>query len=282
MTDATTDRIKMRCPVCGKKLSTDLDKAGRMAQCPHCGDSIRVAGAAGAADAAAHWTGRYGRLLKPSASRQALDGPDAALGWKVLFLTAAPLMLGLGILAGRALRPAAIEARKLARTKARVAEAQEELEHTRAQLAEARDKLAGMTAQVLAQERSVEPARGASPATQVAHALQRAYRSKVAVLGHKVGKSDLCEVAVVGELQNNGDALLSEVELTVTCLTAEGIPSAGKKLLLYPVSASENAMGATPPLAPGAVTSFTGSLADAPEDWAGEVKVEVTAVRFGS
>lgn len=93
----------------------------------------------------------------------------------------------------------------------------------------------------------------------------------------ETGKSTLGDPGVFGEIKNVGDRTLAEVELTVYCLGADGAPVFEQTH--HPVLASSMSFGdASEPLKANYSRKFGYNLEDAPSDWAGKVKVEVTKV----
>jgi hypothetical protein len=93
----------------------------------------------------------------------------------------------------------------------------------------------------------------------------------------EVGESTLGDPGVFGEIKNVGDRTLTEVELTVYCLGADGQPVFEQTY--HPVVASDMSFGdAGEPLKPNYSRKFGYNLEDAPSDWARKVRVEVTKV----
>jgi hypothetical protein len=104
----------------------------------------------------------------------------------------------------------------------------------------------------------------------------RGYIPRVVIREKQTAASALGTPAVVGDLQNTGDRTVKMVELTLSYRTPRGTVTGTKKV--YPVDARTDAVGYTPPLAPGATTSFVINLDDAPENASSAPDVKVTGV----
>jgi hypothetical protein len=97
--------------------------------------------------------------------------------------------------------------------------------------------------------------------------------------GIRVGQDALGKKGVFGEVKNNGDRSLSQVEITIYCLNRDG--KAVFEKAYHPVLVSSLGFGSdNQPLKPGYSRQFGVRLDDAPSDWAGEVDIKVTAVEF--
>jgi hypothetical protein len=120
-----------------------------------------------------------------------------------------------------------------------------------------------------------------SPATAASSpqaSASAAYISKVALVGVQV-KDGSTGKAVFGEVKNNGDRSLSEVDVTIYCLGPAGKPMFEKTH--YPVLVSSMSFGNdNTPLKPGYGRKFEYVLNDVPSGWSGDVNVKVTAVEF--
>ena len=111
---------------------------------------------------------------------------------------------------------------------------------------------------------------------------KRAYLDQVEVRSIKVSKTVFGDPGVWGEIKNLGKRTLTEVEITVYCLDSEGaaIYEESYHPVLNPESSLLAMLGNTEPLKPNYSAKFGYSLEDAPSDWAGKVRVQVTDVEF--
>ena len=107
----------------------------------------------------------------------------------------------------------------------------------------------------------------------------QAYFQNIEVRNVHTGKGILGDVGVFGEVKNKGDKTLKKVEITTYCLDKEGKVVFEKE---YPaVLISEYSfMGDNQPLKPNYSRQFGCKLNDAPSDWSGKVRVDVTDVEF--
>jgi len=96
----------------------------------------------------------------------------------------------------------------------------------------------------------------------------------------KVAKAVLGGQGVFGEVKNAGDRTLSEVQIIVYCLNSSGQPVYDDTFHPVLVTDSPFAMGDNRPLKPGYSEKFGYSLDDAPSEWSGQVKVQVTNIEF--
>jgi len=91
----------------------------------------------------------------------------------------------------------------------------------------------------------------------------------------KVSDSVLGRKGAFGEVKNNGDKTLHEVEITIYCLDKAG--ATVWETDYTPVRVSEWSFGDTAkPLKPNYSRKFGVRLDDAPSDWGGKIRVEVT------
>ena len=89
----------------------------------------------------------------------------------------------------------------------------------------------------------------------------------------------LGSVGVFGEIKNNGDRTLKEVEITTYCLDKNDKIIFEKTY--HPVLVLENSfMMDNTPLKPNYSRRFGCKLDDAPSDWSKKVKVIVTDIEF--
>lgn len=276
MTD--DNKLRLRCPVCGKKLSATQEKLGKMARCPHCGDTVRVSSANFAPDDplatidADHERIHRAHPIHDEPVGTTVVEEAGGLVWKVLFFAVTPMCLALGAFLGYALRPPTPED-LLADAKADAEETLSEAEKEAGRiLAEARQAASRITPAPETGGTTVGVDAGALTAAE------RAYINRVVLVRQETGMSDLGTPAVMGELRNTGNRALAVVELTLTYNTPRGRTAQSKKH--YPVNANPEAMGYTPPLPAGATTSFVINTDDAPAGAAGEPEIRVTRVEF--
>jgi hypothetical protein len=105
-----------------------------------------------------------------------------------------------------------------------------------------------------------------------------AYMSSIGLVGVRVGDG-LTGKGVFGEVKNNGNRILSKVEITIYCLGDDNKPVFEKTYT--PVLVSSFSLGdANEPLKSGYSRKFGVRLDDAPSDWAGDVNVKITGVEF--
>ncbi len=109
---------------------------------------------------------------------------------------------------------------------------------------------------------------------------KQAYFTNIEVKNVKIGKSFLNETGVFGEIKNKGDKTLKEVEITTFCLDKEGKVVFEKNF--HPVLVSEHSFSfrEQKPLKPNYSQTFGYKLDDAPSEWSGKVRVEVTDLEF--
>ncbi|MEO6484686.1 MAG: hypothetical protein ABIO54_04175 [Pyrinomonadaceae bacterium] len=107
-----------------------------------------------------------------------------------------------------------------------------------------------------------------------------AYLANVSVSKVEVAKTILQEPGVFGELKNNGDRTLDQVEITIYLLNTQGNPVAEKKYAPVNESAQNFGMSDTSALKPKYSRKFGYDAKEAPSDWAKKVRVEVTKVAF--
>jgi hypothetical protein len=112
-----------------------------------------------------------------------------------------------------------------------------------------------------------------------AYKLKKGYFDKIEVRNIHLGTSFLGEIGVFGEIKNNGDRTLKEVEVTTYCLDRNDKIVFEKTY--HPVLVSEYSfMSDNTPLKPNYSRRFGYKLDDAPSDWSKKVKVAVTDVEF--
>jgi hypothetical protein len=126
---------------------------------------------------------------------------------------------------------------------------------------------------------SPSTASGSAPSLPTTDPAISAYLSKITIGSVKVSKTDLGGDGVFGEIKNEGDRTLKEVELTIYCLNP-----AGKRVFekpFRPVLVSEFSFGdSNQPLKPGYSRQFGVKVNDAPSDWSKKVDVKVTSLQF--
>jgi hypothetical protein len=115
--------------------------------------------------------------------------------------------------------------------------------------------------------------------SQVDLATKRAYAEKVVLRDIHVGESVLGEQGVFGEIKNVGDRTLSEVEITVYCLDAQGQPISENTFHPVHEGASGWSTRSYMPLRPHYAQGF-GYKVESTSDWSGRVRVEVTDLAF--
>jgi len=303
-----TAKIRMRCPVCGKKLSASPEKEGKLAHCPHCGDTIRIVSMPEAAIAAAapapeptrppesseddvpeaapveddaldvgpiedeapeaaffeddepltleamatpapraapsvHPDDEETSLHDPDEDMGPVDVPVAAGGGlRMTIILGFPILLVVGLLGGYV--------------------------------------LAGLNGEKPTANGGAEnqpPAPEISPDERQRRENERAYIKRVQVVRFEVGRTDLREHALLGEVRNVGGEILEQVKIVARCLS-DGAPIEQE---LWVVDASASRVGhQAHPLQPGQTREFVMDLQDMSEAWGGQVQVEVTEVRF--
>ncbi len=107
---------------------------------------------------------------------------------------------------------------------------------------------------------------------------KRTYFDKVVVRKIRIRKSILDETGVYGEIKNTGDQSLRKVEITIYCLDRSGKPIFEKAY--HPVLVSKYSFTESTPLRPNYSRKFGVKLDDAPSDWAGKVRIEVSDLEF--
>lgn len=112
-----------------------------------------------------------------------------------------------------------------------------------------------------------------------AYKVKKAYFDKIEVRNIHLGADFLGTVGVFGEIKNNGDRTLKEVEITTYCLDKNEKVVFEKTF--HPVLVSEYSfMSDNTPLKPNYSRRFGYKLDDAPSDWSKKVKVAVTDIEF--
>ena len=105
------------------------------------------------------------------------------------------------------------------------------------------------------------------------------YLPHIQVKGIKVAETVLGGKGVFGEIKNNGDRTLTEVQITIYCLNTTNKPIFEKTY--HPVLGTDFGFGdAAIPLKPGYSRKFGVKLDDAPSEWSGQVDVKVTKIDF--
>ena len=108
---------------------------------------------------------------------------------------------------------------------------------------------------------------------------QLAYLGNILVSKISVGKSELGDTGVWGEVKNTGDRTLKKVEITIYCLGPDGKPVFEKTytpVLVNDMTFSDSHL----PLKPGYSRPFGVKLDDAPSEWTKKVDVKVTDIEF--
>lgn len=109
---------------------------------------------------------------------------------------------------------------------------------------------------------------------------KQAYFPNIEVRNTKIGKSILNETGVFGELKNKGDRSLKRVEVTTYCLDKDGKVVFEKNFPAVLVSDYSFGLRDNKPLKPNYSQQFGYKLDDAPSDWSGKIRVEVTDLEF--
>ena len=109
---------------------------------------------------------------------------------------------------------------------------------------------------------------------------KQAYFPNIEVRNVKIGKSILNETGVFGELKNKGDRSLKRVKVTTYCLDKDGKVVFEKDFPAVLVSEYSFGLRENKPLKPNYSQQFGYKLDDAPSDWSGKVRVEVTDLEF--
>lgn len=112
-----------------------------------------------------------------------------------------------------------------------------------------------------------------------AYKIRKAYFDKIEVRNINVSRDVLGRLAVFGEIKNNGDKTLKEVEITFYCLDKNGKIVFEKEY--HPVLVSEYSfMDDNLPMKPNYSRRFGCRLDDAPSDWNKKVRAIVTDIEF--
>lgn len=112
-----------------------------------------------------------------------------------------------------------------------------------------------------------------------AYKAKKLYFDKIEVRNIHLGTDFLGTVGVFGEIKNNGDRTLKEVEVTAYCFDKNDNVVFEKTY--HPVLVIEYSfMSDNTPLKPNYSRRFGYKLDDAPSDWSKKVKVAVTDVEF--
>ena len=109
---------------------------------------------------------------------------------------------------------------------------------------------------------------------------KQAYFTKIEVNNVKTKKTTSNKTVVSGEIKNKGDKTLKEVDITTFCLDKEGKVVFEKTF--YPVLVLERSYSFSEqkPFKPNYIQPFGYILDDAPSEWSGKVRVEVTDLKF--
>ena len=110
---------------------------------------------------------------------------------------------------------------------------------------------------------------------------KQSYFKYVVLQNIEVGQSILDEVGVFGEVKNNGNRTLKEVEIIIYCLDKRGQPIFEKTY--HPVYVSESSFSfgnEDKPLKPNYSAKFGCNLDDAPSEWVNKVQVKVINIEF--
>ena len=109
---------------------------------------------------------------------------------------------------------------------------------------------------------------------------KQAYFPNIEVRNTRLGKSYLDETGVFGEVKNKGDKTLKMVEVTTYCLDKDGKVVFEKDFPAVFVSETSFSFRENKPLKPNYSQTFGYKLNDAPSDWSGKIRVEVTDLEF--
>ncbi len=104
------------------------------------------------------------------------------------------------------------------------------------------------------------------------------YFENITIKKVSVDKNILGEMGVFGEIKNNGNRILNEVEIVIYCLDNDGNPIFEKKY--HPILVSNFSMTDNEPLKPNYSRKFGVKLDDAPSEWSKKVKIEVIDIKF--
>jgi len=328
-----TAKIRMRCPVCGKKLTASREKLGKLARCPHCSDTIRIvsmpeqapAAAAPAAEAAAPQTpateapqaqaphgqappgqaphgqaphGRAPQAQAPEADEPADDVDDGPEARPVEH--EAPMAAGaLASLAPIRRAPPVVHAEE---EETSLHDPGEDFGPVDVPVASGGGPMRiavilgfpvllviGLLGGYLlgglgdgkppgngGNEDQPGPI-GSNLDERQRQEDERAYLRSVQVVRFEVGRTDLREHALLGEVRNEGDEALEQVKIVVR--SSNGDTPIEQELWVVDASASRVGHQAHP-LQPGQTREFVMDLQDMSAAWGGEVQVEVTEVRF--
>ena len=114
---------------------------------------------------------------------------------------------------------------------------------------------------------------------ELIQAQKKAYMPYVTLRNVHTGKTVLGEQGVFGEIKNNGDRTLKEVQITVYCLDTDSKPISEEKF--HPVMDVKSSFSLRDhmPLRPNYAQKFGYEL-DTTSDWSGKIYVEMTNVEF--
>jgi hypothetical protein len=298
-----TAKIRMRCPVCGKKLTASPEKLGKLARCPHCADTIRIVSMpekAPVAEAPATEAPPVPPMEQAETGEEAGEDVDAP--------EATPVEHEESVTAGALAPPAPAPPRRA--TPVVHAEEEETSLHDPGEDFGPVDVpvaagggltriavilgfpillvvgvLGGYMLGGLGDGNSVGNGNGKNQPDVPSNSVddrrrqedERAYLGNVQVVRFEVGRTDLREHALLGAVRNAGSQALEQVKIVVRC-SNEGAPVEQE---LWVVDASASRVGnQAHPLRPGQTREFVMDLQDMSAAWGGAVQVEVTEVRF--
>jgi ribosome-binding factor A len=109
--------------------------------------------------------------------------------------------------------------------------------------------------------------------------VKKDYFDKIEVRNIHLGTDFLARIGVLGEIKNNGDRTLKEVEITTYCLDKNDRVVFEKTFHSVLVSECSFMVDNTP-LKPNYSRRFGYKLDDAPSDWSKKIRVAVTDVEF--
>ena len=109
---------------------------------------------------------------------------------------------------------------------------------------------------------------------------KQAYFPSIEVKGVHIAKGYLGDTGVFGEVKNKGDKSLKSVEITTYCLDKDSKVVFEKTYRPVLVTEYSFSMRDNGPLKPNYSRQFGCKLDDAPSDWIGKVRVEITDLEF--
>jgi len=133
----------------------------------------------------------------------------------------------------------------------------------------------------LARSRPATPAPAGGKAAADALAIRRDYLRQISLSQVRVDRTVLDELAVFGEITNNGRRTVANVSATIYCLNAEGRPVYEYPVYLVLAKPRGFSLRHDSPLRPGYSCKWGGFAMDnVPSSWAGGIRVELTDVEF--